>query len=101
MQRERYPVLITKPFDEEQLGARLAVAERILGLRRHVSRLEGLLPICAYCKKIRDDRNQWQQIEKYVGERSETRFSHGICPDCLKREFPGYGASPDRDQGQD
>lgn len=93
--------LITKPFDEEQLGARLAVAERILGLHRHVSRLEGLLPICAYCKKIRDDRNQWQQIEKYVGERSETRFSHGICPDCLKREFPGYGASPHRDQGQD
>jgi DNA-binding response OmpR family regulator len=91
---------ITKPFDEDQLAARLAVAERILGLRRHVSRLEGLLPICAYCKKIRDDRKQWQQIEKYVAERSETLFSHGICPECLKREFPEVAEKLEREGGQ-
>jgi DNA-binding response OmpR family regulator len=81
---------ITKPFDEEQLATRLGVAERILGLRQHVSRLEGLLPICAYCKKIRDENQKWQAVEKYVGERSRTQFSHGICPECLTREFPGF-----------
>ncbi|OGR98842.1 MAG: hypothetical protein A2V88_05695 [Elusimicrobia bacterium RBG_16_66_12] len=47
-----------------------------------VKQLHGLLPICAYCKKIRNDRNYWEQIETYVGERSQATFSHGICPDC-------------------
>lgn len=78
---------ITKPFDEDQLAARLQVAERILGLRQHVRQLEGLLPICSYCKNIRDDQNRWQQIETYVSERTETLFSHGICPDCQKQHF--------------
>jgi sigma-B regulation protein RsbU (phosphoserine phosphatase) len=74
---------ITKPFDEEQLAARLQVAERILGLRQHVSQLEGLLPICSQCKKICSDESHWQQIESYVSQRSDARFSHTICPDCL------------------
>lgn len=86
---------LTKPFDEDQLAARLAVAERILGLHRHVSRLEGLLPICSYCKRIRDDCNHWQQIESYVSARTETLFSHGICPECMKRNFPGITLKPD------
>ena len=47
-----------------------------------VKQLHGLLPICAYCKKIRNDRNYWEQIETYIGERSQTTFSHGICPEC-------------------
>jgi len=79
---------LTKPFDEDQLAARLHVAERILGLRQHVRRLEGLLPICAYCKKIRDEQQQWQEVERYVAARSETTFSHSICPECLKRQMP-------------
>jgi hypothetical protein len=41
-----------------------------------------LLPICSYCKKIRNDRNYWQQVEGYISERSEAQFSHGICPEC-------------------
>ena len=86
---------VTKPFDEEQLAARLAVAERILGLHRHVNRLEGLLPICSYCKRIRDDQRQWQQIESYVSARTETLFSHGICPECMKRHFPGVTVKTD------
>jgi phosphoserine phosphatase RsbU/P len=73
---------VTKPFDAEQLAARVHVAERILGLRRHVHRLEGLLPVCMYCKKIRDDQGQWQEIETYIATHSEARFSHTVCPNC-------------------
>lgn len=80
---------ITKPFDEDQLAARLQVAERILRLRQHVRHLEGLLPICSYCKRIRDGENRWHQIERYVSDRTDTLFSHGICPDCVKKHFPG------------
>lgn len=79
---------LTKPFDEDQIAARLHVAERILGLRRHVRQLEGILPICSYCKKIRDEQNTWHSVERYVTERTKTLFSHGICPDCMKREMP-------------
>jgi len=47
-----------------------------------VKQLSGLLPICAYCKKIRDDQDYWQQVETYVTEHTDVQFSHGICPDC-------------------
>ena len=76
---------LTKPADEDALTARLHVAERILGLRQHMKRLEGILSICAFCKKIRDERRQWNQMESYVADHSEAQFSHGICPDCLAR----------------
>ena len=76
---------LTKPFDEHQLAARLVVAERILGLRTHVKRLEGLLPICSYCKRIRDRHSGWSQIEEYVSQRTEAQFSHGICPECAEK----------------
>jgi len=46
--------------------------------------LSGLLPICSYCKKIRDENNQWQQIEVYIRDRSAAKFSHGVCPQCIK-----------------
>jgi hypothetical protein len=50
-----------------------------------VKRLQGLLPICSYCKKIRDDQNYWQQVDAYITEHSEAAFSHGICPECYAR----------------
>lgn len=50
-----------------------------------VKRLEGLIPICCYCKKIRDDRNYWEDVERYVSTHSNAQFSHGICPDCAKK----------------
>ncbi|MBI4641265.1 MAG: response regulator, partial [Candidatus Tectomicrobia bacterium] len=75
---------ITKPFDEDQLAARLRVAERILGLQEEVKQLEGLLPICSYCKKIRDESDTWVQIEHYIATRTDAFFSHGICPECLE-----------------
>jgi len=76
---------ITKPVDMEELRARLNVAERILGLRQHVQQLEGLLPICAYCKRIRDAGQNWESMERYVEARSEAQFSHGYCPDCYEK----------------
>ncbi len=75
---------VSKPFDEEQLVARIRVAERILGLLAEVRTLTGMLPICCYCKKIRDDHDFWQQVEVYVMEHSEATFSHGICPHCYE-----------------
>ncbi|MCC5843242.1 MAG: hypothetical protein JJU05_03215 [Verrucomicrobia bacterium] len=53
-----------------------------------VKTLQGILPICAHCKKIRDDQGDWQGIEKYVHDRSDAEFSHGICPECAKEHFP-------------
>lgn len=76
---------ITKPVDMDELRARIKGAERILGLRQHVRQLEGLLPICAYCKRIRDASEQWESIERYVEARSEAQFSHGYCPDCYEK----------------
>jgi phosphoserine phosphatase RsbU/P len=90
---------LTKPFDRDELRARLRVGERVLGLQREllrrvreleealaqVKQLRGLLPICSYCKKVRDDRDYWHQLESYITERTEARFSHGICPDCYAK----------------
>ena len=55
-----------------------------------VKTLSGLLPICASCKKIRDDKGYWNQIEKYVRDRSEAEFSHSICPECAKKLYPDF-----------
>jgi DNA-binding response OmpR family regulator len=90
---------IAKPFDPEELDARLGTAARMIRLQAelerrvrefdaalgHVRQLSGLLPICSYCKKVRDDDNYWHQVEAYVARHSEARFSHGVCPDCLER----------------
>jgi phosphoserine phosphatase RsbU/P len=76
---------LTKPLDFAELWMRLRVAERILRYTTQVRQLEELLPICSYCKKIRDDRNYWQQIEGYISERTGSDFSHSVCPDCYQR----------------
>jgi DNA-binding response OmpR family regulator len=87
---------IIKPFDPEELRARVAVGVRVLGLQQklgervaelqaalsNVKKLHGLLPICSYCKRIRGDDQYWQQVEGYIAEHSEAQFSHGICPSC-------------------
>jgi hypothetical protein len=64
------------------------LAQRVRELEEALSRvktLQGLLPICSYCKKIRNDRNYWQQVEGYISDHSEAQFSHGICPECYAR----------------
>ena len=87
---------IIKPFDPEELRARVAVGLRVLGLQQKlaervaelqvaltsVKQLHGLLPICSYCKRIRGDDQYWQQVEGYIAEHSDAQFSHGICPAC-------------------
>ena len=55
-----------------------------------VKRLSGLLPICSYCKKIRDDKGYWNQIEGYLKDHSGAEFSHSICPECAKKYYPDY-----------
>jgi len=87
---------IIKPFDPEELRARVAVGVRVLGLQQklaervnelqvaltNVKQLRGLLPICSYCKRIRGDDQYWQQVEGYIADHTEAQFSHGICPTC-------------------
>jgi sigma-B regulation protein RsbU (phosphoserine phosphatase) len=75
---------IFKPLDLDELRARLRVAERILGLRRELRRLEGLLPICSYCKRIHDASGTWSSLEEYVERHTEAQFSHGICEECFQ-----------------
>jgi hypothetical protein len=55
-----------------------------------IKTLSGLIPICASCKKIRDDHGYWQQVDVYIREHSEAEFSHGLCPDCARRLYPEY-----------
>jgi hypothetical protein len=56
--------------------------------------LKGLLPICASCKKIRDDKGYWQSVENYISTHSEVKFSHDICPECMKKLYPEYCDEP-------
>ncbi len=58
-----------------------------------IVRLRGILPICAACKKIRDDQGYWHQVEAYISEHSEAVFSHSICPDCMQEKYPEYARS--------
>lgn len=90
---------VIKPFDAEELRARVQIGARIVTLQKSladrvrrledalakVHQLQGLLPICSYCKKVRDDKNYWQQVETYIAHHSDARFSHTVCPTCLER----------------
>jgi DNA-binding response OmpR family regulator len=90
---------LSKGFNPQELRARIQVGERVLKLQSdlakrvveleaalaHVQQLEGLIPICAYCKNVRDDQDYWQQVEIYIMRHSRAQFSHGICPECYQR----------------
>ena len=76
---------LSKPLDMNELWMRLRVAERILKFATQVRMLEAFLPICSYCKKVREDSNYWTQIESYINTRTGTDFSHSVCPDCYER----------------
>lgn len=65
------------------------VSARLADELKHVKTLSGLLPICAWCKRIRDDKGYWSQVEAYIHSHTEAQFTHGICPECLAREHPG------------
>ncbi|HBO97623.1 MAG TPA: hypothetical protein DE315_08965 [Candidatus Omnitrophica bacterium] len=63
------------------------VKRELEGALVRVKQLKGLLPICAYCKKIRDDQGYWKKVEAYIQENSEAEFTHGICPDCVREQI--------------
>lgn len=89
---------LVKPVDLSELRARIQVGVRVASLQMRlaekvaelqatldsVRQLRGLLPICSYCKRIRDDHNYWQRVEVYVAEHTDATFTHGICPTCLE-----------------
>ena len=89
---------LTKPYDSDELRVRVQVGVRIVELQTnlaervkqlevalaHVKQLEGILPICSYCKRIRNDLDNWQNVESYVAGHSQAEFSHGICPTCYE-----------------
>jgi phosphoserine phosphatase RsbU/P len=93
---------IRKPFDREELHARVKVGERVVeletslaerireleGALAHIKTLQGIIPICMHCHKIRNDQRSWERLEKYISEHSDAQFSHGICPDCAEKHFP-------------
>ena len=90
---------VRKPFDRIELQARLQVGMRVVKLQMQLldrvreleeghereKALRRLLPICAYCRRIRDDQDYWQALERYVAESGGVRFSHGVCPDCAHK----------------
>jgi hypothetical protein len=61
--------------------------------------LEGILPVCSACKKIRDEKGSWHPIESYIRERSSAEFTHGICPECAEKLYPGFNPYKKRKQG--
>jgi len=67
---------------------------RTVRLAREVQRLEGLLPICSFCKKIRTEQKEWQHIETYISKHSQADFTHGICPDCAQKHFGTFINKP-------
>jgi sigma-B regulation protein RsbU (phosphoserine phosphatase) len=105
---------IIKPFDLDELQARVNVGVRMVGLQqrlakrvaeleealKRVKQLQELLPICCYCKSIRNDDNYWQRLEEYIAEHFDARFSHGICPKCfetvVKSQLRAQGVSAEK-----
>jgi phosphoserine phosphatase RsbU/P len=79
---------ITKPLDEWELAARLNVARRICSISERLNQLENLIPVCTYCNRVRRDDNVYEQMQNYVSRNYKVTFSHGICPDCMKKQFP-------------
>lgn len=92
---------IIKPYNVDELRARVDIGRRVVELQSSLTRkitelqealaqiktLQGIIPICMYCKKIRDDKEYWQQVESYVASHTEAQFSHSICPDCYHKHI--------------
>lgn len=95
---------IQKPLDPVIAKARvdlhIKLHETMADLKEalsQVKKLSGLLPICMYCKKIRDDKGYWNQIEAYIDNHSEAQFSHSICNECAETHYPGMGIYDDEE----
>lgn len=100
---------VVKPFDQAELRARVHVGARIVDLQTRlagrvaelesalarVNQLEGLIPICSYCKRVRSDSDYWEQVEGYISAHSNARFTHSICPTCFDRVSRQLPPAPD------
>ena len=95
---------LSKPVNPSELKSRLNAGRKIIELQEdlnrkiaerdealsHIKQLQGLISICSYCHKIRNDESSWEKLEKYISKHSNAHFSHGICPECMKEHFPEY-----------
>ncbi|MBW2737700.1 MAG: response regulator [Deltaproteobacteria bacterium] len=93
---------IGKPYEADELHVRVKVGKRVAALQSalveqvhslrealaHVKTLQGILPICMHCHKIRNDQQSWEKLEKYIAKHSDAQFSHGLCPECLEKYYP-------------
>lgn len=93
---------ITKRFDKDELRSRINVGQRVVALQStlharveeleramsHIKRLQGILPMCMHCHKIRTDREVWQKLDEYITENTDAMLSHSLCPECLERYYP-------------
>ncbi len=107
---------LIKPFDPDELRARIKVGRRLVELQdkliesrtllsnkvdelslalEDIKTLRGIVPICSNCKKIRNDEGYWQQVEVYMRNHTEAEFTHGICPDCAQELYPEFCLSSD------
>ena len=94
--RQTGKVLLLRDITERRLAEK--EREKLIAELRdalaNLKRLSGLLPICASCKKIRDDQGYWHQVENYMQDHSEVEFSHGICPECAAKLYPELRDDP-------
>jgi len=104
---------VTRPISNRELLARVQSMVRIIRAERerdrlikeltaamaNIKTLKGLLPICASCKKIRNDKGYWQQVEGYLAEHADIQFSHGICPACMEKLYPEFVDSSNDEKG--
>lgn len=95
---------IKKPFFNDELHARIMAAERVVELQNklkekvdqlqhsldHVKQLQGVIPVCMHCNKIRNDKESWDAMEKYIMDHSDATFSHGVCPTCVDEHYPEH-----------
>ncbi len=94
--REGDRVVGTRSYVWDVTERTLALQERERLIRElqdalaKVKTLSGLLPICANCKRVRNDEGYWQRVETFIRERSDIEFTHGICPECLRKLYPAY-----------
>jgi DNA-binding response OmpR family regulator len=93
---------IEKPFDSNELIARVKLGENLIKLQielserikaleeanLHIKTLQGILPICMHCHNIRNDNESWERIEEYIARNTDAQFSHGLCPKCMKKHYP-------------
>ncbi len=92
---------IEKPFNANELLGRVKIGEDMINLQislieknraldeahRHIKMLQGILPICMHCHKIKNDNESWERLEEYIASHSDAQFSHGLCPDCMKKHY--------------